>query len=368
MFLNYTKQIYHKLIAQDFNPFAANLYEDLTNNTMSLCLMKMTDDIIYVVNLLNAFKYKPEVLMGKSQLDRANFLLKFKSLNVKFINIFISENDEICKDYINKIDINTLQEFKDIYWSVSIDNNGSVRLYSNKYQPSKILGIEKIIVSFKKDDNSLTNENMTKLTAKAIIDAPLRAKRLSFQFYTLIIAINVLVFAYLISFGAITTQSLLQNGAFSYDRIINNGEYYRIFTSLFLHASFSHLFANMFTLLIFGKALEASTSHITFLATYFLSGICANLFMLISPSTAIMVGASGCIFGVIGATLVLSLFFNKRIYGLSFSNIFVIAIINLGYSLAVPEISFIVHLIGFIFGILFGFVYAIDESKKFKYK
>lgn len=76
-----------------------------------------------------------------------------------------------------------------------------------------------------------------------------------------------------------------------------------IFTSIFLHANFVHLFYNMLALFFFGTYLESIVSKKTYLKIYFLSGIFGNiLYILTTPNPNIpALGASGAVYGVIGA-------------------------------------------------------------------
>lgn len=362
MFSNYSKQIYKELIKQDFKPFVSNIYEHLNDDTICISLLKFTNDIIYIVSLLNTNNYTPDICMGKAQIDRVKFLEKFSNYDVKFLNIFISNNNESDIKYISKIDENSLIDFKEIFWSVSISDDKIIH-YTDKRQPNKLLGIQNIIKNIKVDLQDSEEEQLATITAKAIYESPIRTKSMLFSFCNFIIAINIIVFFMVLITDGLSGQSLLSHGAFSYNRIINQGEYYRIFTSMFLHASFMHLLSNMFTLYIFGRGLESSTSHTCFLAVYFLSGLFANTLMLMMPSNSIMVGASGCIFGVIGATLVLTMYFKKSIYGLTFTTILTLALFNLVISLYEPEISFEVHFIGFLVGMILGYVYALDEKR-----
>ncbi len=364
MYAKISKQLYQELIKRDFAPFAINIQEDLTNDTMTINLIKLTNNIVYVVCLLNTFRYTPEMCIGKVQLDKSNFTQKYPNTDIKFINIFICKENTRSIEYINKIDENILLDYKDIYWVASTENN-KISMYHDKRQPSKLLGIEKILSSVNIEQEEKV-ENIASITAEALYNSPLRAKFMLFEFYNLIILINVIVSLYVFLNGGFTEQNLLANGAFSYERIVDYHEYYRMFTSLFLHGSFAHLVSNMLTLYIFGRGLETRTSHTNFLGIYFLSGLVANTILLATPSTSIMVGASGCIFGLIGATLVLTAYFNKSIQGLNATNIFTITLINIAVSIMVPEISLSAHIYGLTVGIILGLVYVFDEKRKAK--
>jgi membrane associated rhomboid family serine protease len=84
-------------------------------------------------------------------------------------------------------------------------------------------------------------------------------------------------------------------------------EYYRLFTSLFLHLDFLHIAFNMVSLLIVGPAVEVMLGKSRFLALYLLAGLGGNvLSYLIAPAAQVSAGASGAIFGVFGAYVVLA--------------------------------------------------------------
>jgi len=89
-------------------------------------------------------------------------------------------------------------------------------------------------------------------------------------------------------------------------------QYYRLFTSIFLHLDFLHIAFNMVTLLIVGPAVEVMVGKIRFLALFLLTGIGGNvLSYLIAPVDGLSAGASGAIFGVMGAYVVLALLQRK---------------------------------------------------------
>ncbi len=91
-------------------------------------------------------------------------------------------------------------------------------------------------------------------------------------------------------------------------------EYYRLFTSLFLHLDFLHIAFNMISLLIVGPAVEVMLGKSRFLALYLLAGLGGNvLSYLIAPAAQVSAGASGAIFGVFGAYVVLALLRRKPI-------------------------------------------------------
>lgn len=123
---------------------------------------------------------------------------------------------------------------------------------------------------------------------------------------TALIVVNVAVF-FILSFIGMTEDSMfmLEHGAMYQPYIVEGHEYYRVFTSLFLHFGISHLLNNMVMLGALGWNLEMETGKVRFLIIYFISGLGGNLLSLYMNAKAdelvVSAGASGAIFGLMGA-------------------------------------------------------------------
>lgn len=138
---------------------------------------------------------------------------------------------------------------------------------------------------------------------------------------------------------------------------IVQGQYWRLITPVFLHASILHIGFNMYALFVLGPGLERFLGHSTYAITYFLSGLAGNVFsFLLSPNPSL--GASTAIFGLIGAQTIF-IFRNRVLFGsrarpLLLNSIFII-VINLGFGiLPGSNIDNWGHLGGLIFGGLFA--------------
>ncbi len=140
----------------------------------------------------------------------------------------------------------------------------------------------------------------------------------------ILIAINAVIFIIptLLSLFATTGplsafnyDSVFQFGA-QYNPFITQGQYYRIFTAMFLHAGILHLGLNMLSLFFIGTAVEVFYGKWRYLTIYLLSGIVGGLVTyFVNPASQIpTIGASGAIFGVFGALGVFYLF-NRNALG-----------------------------------------------------
>ena len=96
--------------------------------------------------------------------------------------------------------------------------------------------------------------------------------------------------------------------------IIRRHEYYRLFTSLFLHANFYHLMMNSYSLYQLGPQAERIFGKTAFTMIYLGSGLLANIGTLMARTSPLSLGASGCTFGIIGA-FAGYYYVNRRILG-----------------------------------------------------
>jgi membrane associated rhomboid family serine protease len=152
-----------------------------------------------------------------------------------------------------------------------------------------------------------------------------------------------------------------------------------IFTSMFLHGGFAHIFGNMWFLLIFGDNVEDRLGHFRYLMFYLASGVAASLLhYFIDPTSAIpAVGASGAISGVLGAYMVFYPRAGVYVSG-GYGHVgkvpafvmlglwFLLQLIQGATSLlgAPSGIAFFAHIGGFVFGALVGFVYKKSSRSK----
>jgi len=124
------------------------------------------------------------------------------------------------------------------------------------------------------------------------------------------------------------------------------GQWYRLFTSIFIHYSFFHILLNMISLLIIGRLVEPVLGKWRYLAVFLVAGLGGSVacYVFTSP-IAQSAGASGAIFGLFGAYFVLA-----RRAKTDSSGILVLIAINLFYSFVVPGISWQAHIGGLIAG------------------
>lgn len=183
--------------------------------------------------------------------------------------------------------------------------------------------------------------------------------RLWMPTYTLIAA-NIVVYAFtafLSGDGFQTSNSVFW--AFGQDNIaIQNGEVWRLFSAIFVHANIVHLFGNMFFLLIFGLRAEDMFDVKEYYLIYFLSGLTGGILTFFFWFDSLSVGASGAIFGVLGATMI----YVRRAVGHSIMSALVYAFFMFFLNSMGQNVNLLAHLGGLVAGLLIG--YALVATRK----
>jgi membrane associated rhomboid family serine protease len=148
--------------------------------------------------------------------------------------------------------------------------------------------------------------------------------------------------------GGLGGSSLIQNFAL-FGPSVADGEVYRLLTAGFLHSGLFHLLVNMFSLWVLGTMLEPGIGRLRFVLIYLVSLLAGSFGALVVTPHAVTVGASGAIFGLLGAGVVILR--NRGIDPMQ-SGLPLWIGINLVFSFAVPGISIGGHIGGLIGGAL----------------
>lgn len=165
----------------------------------------------------------------------------------------------------------------------------------------------------------------------------------------LLILANIIVFFVLTAKGMTEdAEFMLGHGAMYVPYIINRGEYYRLFTSMFMHFGFDHLANNMVMLLVIGWNLEGEIGKIKFLIIYFLSGLSGNILSALwdmqTGDYAVSAGASGAIFGIVGAILYVAIRNRGRIGTITGRGILFMIILSLYYGFTSGGVDNFAHI------------------------
>jgi membrane associated rhomboid family serine protease len=175
-----------------------------------------------------------------------------------------------------------------------------------------------------------------------------------------IIAICVVVFIAeaLTGTGFLGGNGLVEN-ALIYRPWLTSVEPWTMVTSLFAHASIIHIALNMFSLWVLGSQLEAMIGRGRYAALFLLSGIGGSVgVLLISPGTPVL-GASGAIFGLLGAYFVIA-----RHLGANATQLIVVIGINLALGFVISGVAWQAHVGGLVFGGLIGLIFVRTRTRQ----
>ena len=141
---------------------------------------------------------------------------------------------------------------------------------------------------------------------------------------------------------------------FLYGPFVAQGDWWRLITAAFLHASVVHIGFNMLALWWFGAPVEAYLGRARFIGLYLVSGLAGSAGALVLTPHSVTVGASGAIFGILGAMLILEWQTTGRLGG----NALTLIVVNIALSFAIANISIGGHIGGLVGGILATLAFA----------
>ncbi|MFJ4223507.1 rhomboid family intramembrane serine protease [Microbacterium sp. NPDC089695] len=171
--------------------------------------------------------------------------------------------------------------------------------------------------------------------------------------YTLLLVTSIIGLLQMVpGLGGTITQQLLFAAAYLYPDLFGAPfEPWRLLTAVFAHGGFIHLALNMLALWMLGQNLEPMLGRVRFLALYLISGLGGSVAVaLIAPGTP-TVGASGAIFGLMAALLIIG-----RHLGANVTGILVILGINFVFGFFIGGIAWQAHLGGAVVGALVAFI------------
>lgn len=179
------------------------------------------------------------------------------------------------------------------------------------------------------------------------------------------ILLNIAAFLLELSFGDLNDfMTLHRFGALEPYRVVLLGEYWRLVTACFLHAGVSHLFFNLFALYVLGPGLERTIGSLRFAAAYLISGLGSSvgvvaLWQVHLTNPGQVVGASGCIMGIVGAWAGYLLRHRHAPRARErLLNILLIIAIQTAFDFTTPQISTAAHVCGLLTGFVFGLLIA----------
>ena len=346
-----------------------------------------SDDLI-VMGLINYFiaekDYNPMIVHGAdNEIWLENLSEEYKIIRIVSHHIHNKEQLDFDKFKLNKIvkqvKIKTLLlkvKVLNIYTDIEDDNiltKDDVHVTSEKDidNPKLTKSFPDIVEKTKKKDNDIeyimkvsdninrTNENKSRMAEKLF-----SFKKPTATYSLILICILIFILMYILGNGSEDTYTLLKFGA-NLDALTKNGQYYRLFTSMFLHIGIIHLLCNMYSLYIIGREVEIVFTKRKYLIIYLLSGIAGSILSLAFNHNTVCAGASGAIFGLLGALLYFGYYYRAYLGASVTRSILPVVIINLIIGFASTGIDNAAHIGGLVGGILITMAVGVpDKSNK----
>lgn len=176
-----------------------------------------------------------------------------------------------------------------------------------------------------------------------------------------LVIINIMVFVIMELIGDTENTVFMMKTGAVWPPFILDGQYWRLVTSNFMHFGFEHIMNNMLVLACAGPILEKALGHIRYLILYLFAGIGGSVLsflqMLYSGTYAVAAGASGAIFGIIGALLWIVIRHKGRYETLTGKGLLFMIVISLYYGISSGEVDNWGHIGGVVMGFLLSVIF-----------
>ena len=188
----------------------------------------------------------------------------------------------------------------------------------------------------------------------------------------LIIGINIIVFALMEIFGDTDDITFMLKCGVAYTPWILDGQWYRLFTSMFLHFGVSHLLNNMVLLLFLGDMLEEAAGKWRYLLIYLGGGLAGNIVSLLmdyrTGELVVSAWASGAVFAVIGGIFVILIKQRVKVENLTLPRLVFVIFLSIYHGFQSTGIDNAAHIGGLLGGIILAFfVYRKKTPKRQTY-
>ena len=185
-----------------------------------------------------------------------------------------------------------------------------------------------------------------------------------------IIAINVIYFLYLeIAGSSENTAFMISKGAMYAPLVLEEGQYYRLLTAVFMHFGINHIMNNMLVLFFLGDNLERALGRVKYLIFYLLCGVGANVIsMMVNMSEysyRVSAGASGAIFGVVGGLLYAVIVNRGQLEDLTTRQLGIIVLLTAYHGFTSQGIDNAAHIGGLLLGVVLGIIFYRKPKRRY---
>ena len=307
-------------------------------------IIRINNNYIHNEEQYNFEQFKIKNIM--KQIKRKTLSFTINALN---IDLNVADRVEVKNEKnVDNISIHELSEVQKNNDIVSVFPNIKTDLFEGNNSLDLIINVTKDINNKTESDN----KKFEKIFSKKKLFVTYILMGLCFLMYIVTLIMGSSNVIYLI-LGA------------NYAPLVKNGEIFRLITYAFLHGSIIHLLVNMYSLFIVGRQIENNFGKVRLLIIYFISALSGGLLSALF-SDGISIGASGAIFGLLGALLYFGLHFRLYLTDALISKIIPIIILNLLIGFTVTGIDNACHIGGLIGGFLASMAVGVPEVENKK--
>lgn len=326
-----------------YQNFIKNLYNNNFQNLFALdnVFFKEFENVLYVILPITNFENNFDVIQKFEEHEKfiQDNIYNLNVNKVVILRIFIFKefDKELFRKLPDNFDIHNF--ILNVNWAVDLEKN---KIFIKDGHISKIINLYEIInESFNMKEVLLSNKTNISTEKKPIF--------LTFS----LTLVNIIIYIYINLFNKSNFNEIVKELAIT-PNLVQNHEFYRLITSIFLHLNFKHISSNCLSLYIFGVITEKFIDKWSFFICYFLGGAFGGLLSSIFNS-GLSIGASGAIFSIEGALVYFYLKERKNLKNLKNLNLYqliFIIIINIFIGFLNPQVDNTAHLGGFITGFI----------------
>ena len=364
--------------------------EDINNTDkfISLADIEVKEKDLFILSLANYFitekKYNPVVVHGiDDEIWLENMQEEYKIIRI--VSHYIHNDEQLDFDIfktnkiINKLKLKT--------FSIKMK---SLSIYTNLGENANIQSDKDNIRISASTNTDLKNTELSKLCPDIVektkykeggielfmkltndinrtnSDRNIKAQKLFASKKPIVtyIFITICIIMFILTRGSTDIETLLKYGA-NNAYLTKSGEYYRLLSSMFIHIGLLHLLFNMYALYIIGPQVESFYGKFKYFLIYILSGVSGSILSITFSSNTVSAGASGAIFGLMGALLYFGFFYRNYLGSVIKSQIVPIIILNLVIGFSTSGIDNAAHIGGLIGGILTSLALGVtDKTRK----
>ena len=364
--------------------------EDINNTDkfISLADIEVKEKDLFILSLANYFitekKYNPVVVHGiDDEIWLENMQEEYKIIRI--VSHYIHNDEQLDFDILktNKI----ISKLKLKTFSIKMK---SLSIYTNLGENANIQSDKDNIRISASTNTDLKNTELSKLCPDIVektkykeggielfmkltndinrtnSDRNIKAQKLFATKKPIVtyIFITICIIMFILTRGSTDIETLLKYGA-NNAYLTKSGEYYRLLSSMFIHIGLLHLLFNMYALYIIGPQVESFYGKFKYFLIYILSGVSGSILSITFSSNTVSAGASGAIFGLMGALLYFGFFYRNYLGSVIKSQIVPIIILNLVIGFSTSGIDNAAHIGGLIGGILTSLALGVtDKTRK----